>query len=346
MAFVVLVGSWPTNRVRIIRTLSGMEPKTLVDVPFTFDLELKAVGTQVVEQLEDGDLLIEGWGATLDVDREDEAFTDGAFTKGLKKFLSGGAPLCWHHKYDQVIGKVVHAERIPGRGVWVKAIVDKQPETSPLFPAYQAIKKGRANGLSVGGIFKRVMTELGPRINDVDIMEWSATATPVGSTATFSVVAGKALEFKADGVQTEVTNEEAAVVTESEDQKEERLRAEGAAAEREAAEQRAREEADAEAARQAEVDEIVQSLTNNPALHEAISKLVPGIEPQSITTEHLSDDLRSRFSELRDVSGPTVAELAAALDRFQETLEKVAEHSGVKIEALSGTESVTPVALI
>lgn len=287
--------------------------KTLVDVPFTFDLELKAVGTQVVEQLEDGDLLIEGWGATLDVDREDEAFTDGAFTKGLKKFLSGGAPLCWHHKYDQVIGKVVHAERIPGRGVWVKAIVDKQPETSPLYPAYQAIKRGRANGLSVGGIFKRIMTELGPRINDVDIMEWSATATPVGSTATFSVVAGKALEFKADGVTTEVTNEETTLETE------------------EVVEP------------VAEVEEVVEPVVEEPTnftLGEAAVS-AQHIAPGAIGTEHLSDELRSRFSELKEPDQPTVADLNQSLADLSDRMSQVFDKIGLDAPTTSGTESVT-----
>lgn len=311
--------------------------KTLTDVPFTFDVELKAIGTQVVEELGDGDLLIEGWGATLDVDREDEAFTDGAFTKGLKKFLAGGAPLCWHHKYDQVIGKIVHAERVPGRGVWVKGIVDRQPETSPLYPAYQAIKKGRATGLSVGGIFKRIQTEDGPRINDVDIMEWSATATPIGSTATFSVVAGKALEAKAEEVVTNAEVEVVAEPVETAEQMEARIRAEIAAE----VDTRAREEADAEKVKQDEINEIIQALTNNPALHEAISKLIPGVEPQSITTDHLSDELRSRFSELKDQTGPTVEDLAAALDRFESTLSAVAERVGIKPTDTSGSEAVT-----
>jgi hypothetical protein len=316
-----------------------MEIEKLTDVPFTFGVELKAIGTQVVEQLEDGDLLIEGWGATLDVDREDEAFTDGAFTKGLKKFLSGGAPLCWHHNYDRVIGKIVHAERVPGRGVWVKAIVDRQPETSPLYPYYQAIKKGRANGLSVGGIFKRIMTPNGPRINDVDIMEWSATATPVGSTATFSVVAGKALEFKAGESETIVANEETEVVEpvveETEAEKEERLRAEGAADAKRA-------EEEAQERRDAELRELLQKLTESPELQEQIKKLISddAVQPGSITTDHLSDELRSRFSELNP-DQPSLADLAAALDKFEVTLTQVADHIGFSPESESGSERVT-----
>lgn len=286
--------------------------KELSAVPFTFDLELKAAEGNVVEVLEDGDLLIEGWGATLDVDREDEAFTDNAFTKGLKAFLSGSAPLCWHHKYDQVIGRVVEGEIVPGKGVWIKAIVDRQPETSPLYHAYQAIKRGRANGFSCGGVFKRIATAAGPRINHVDLLEWSATATPVGSTALFSVVAGKALEFKAGEEVAEVTNEEVEiveapvdeVVEETPEQKEERETEEARVAQEAAA-----------------AEEVVK-----PVELESGSVTSEHIAPGSITAEHFSDDLRSHFTELKP--GPSLDDLAAALNKFDATLTQVAEHVG------------------
>lgn len=163
-----------------------------VAVPFHFDLSTKAADTRTVE-LENGALLIEGTGANYAIDREEEAFLDGSFTKGLSKFLSGNAPLLYHHNYGQVIGKVIDAQAIPGQGVRIKAIVDPQQPSSPLRWIWEGIKRGRINGLSCGGIFKRVQTPLGPRIEDVDILEWSATPVPIGRGTTFDVVAGKAL---------------------------------------------------------------------------------------------------------------------------------------------------------
>jgi len=164
--------------------------------PFVLDLDFKAVegGTPAAVELENGDLLIEGVGANYDIDREDEAFEQGAFTKAISKFLEGNAPLCYHHKLDQVIGKVIGLTPVPGTGIQLKAIVDFQPETSPLRHIYDGIKKGRINGLSCGGRFKRRMTIGGPRIHEVDLLEWSATAVPVGRGTAFSVVAGKAFE--------------------------------------------------------------------------------------------------------------------------------------------------------
>lgn len=300
----------------------------LSPVPFTFDLELKAVDGNVVHELQDGDLLIEGWGATLDVDREDEAFTDSAFTKGLKTFLNGSAPLCWHHQYDKVIGKVVDAHVVPGRGVWIKAVVDNQPETSPLFPVYQAIKRGRANGLSCGGIFKRIQTALGPRINHVDLMEWSATPTPVGPTAQFSVIAGKALEYKAEGVEEDETGkeeQETGKPSEPAPEREEEEEAQREAAEREAAEAAAKAEAEEEKPVEL-ADGIVTA-----------EKIAAG----SIKTEHLSDELRSRFSELKEEQGPTIEQLADALDSFNSALDRVAAHVGLTSETESGSDGVT-----
>lgn len=176
----------------------------LADVQFTFDLDLKAADSneafQMPVELENGDMLIEGIGANYDLDREDEAFEEGAFTKGLKTFLAGNAPLCYHHKMSDVIGKVIEAVPIAGKGIKIRAIVDHQPENSPLRHIYEGIKKGRINQLSCGGIFKRRMTENGPRIHDVDLMEWSATPVAVGRGTNFSVIAGKALEIKSTGV--------------------------------------------------------------------------------------------------------------------------------------------------
>lgn len=179
-----------------------MEPTVLppesfqVDAGFVRDVKALegAEAAQYEHALSDGDLLIAGWGANFDIDREDEAFIDGAFDRGLKAFLDGEATLCYHHKHDHVLGKVLDAVRVPGKGVRIVARVDNQPESSPLRHLYEQVKKGTLNGLSVGGFFKRVMTAAGPRIADVDLTEWSITGVPVGRRTNFGVVAQKALE--------------------------------------------------------------------------------------------------------------------------------------------------------
>lgn len=145
------------------------------------------------DQLKEGDLLIRGIGANFEMDREYEAFAEGAFDRGLKRFLDGEATLAYHHKHDHVLGRVLHAERVDGKGVELIARVDHQPETSPLRHLYEQVEKGSLNALSCGGFFQRAEVDGKPRIVDVDLTEWSITGVPVGKGTNFAVVGKKAL---------------------------------------------------------------------------------------------------------------------------------------------------------
>jgi HK97 family phage prohead protease len=163
----------------------------------SFSLEGKALNEPI--EVEDGDLIIEGYCVEYEgTDRQAENFTEGAFERGAKAFLEGSAPLCFHHKSEKVLGKVLDLREVPGRGVWMRARVDGAIRTHPeLRTIYNQIKRGTLKGLSVGGFFKRKLTELGTRISDVDLTEVSITAVPIHAKPGFAVVAGKALELAA-----------------------------------------------------------------------------------------------------------------------------------------------------
>lgn len=166
----------------------------LVAFTYGFALEGKAATDTIVTELEDGDLLIEGWAADFTGDdREGENFAPGAFTKGIKSFLDGQAALCFHHQPDKGIGRVLEL-REEGKGLYMKARVDKQEPTSPLHYIYSAVKKGSYRGLSVGGFFRRKIIEGAQRIADMDFTEISVTPVPVHPGTGFDVIAGKALE--------------------------------------------------------------------------------------------------------------------------------------------------------
>lgn len=146
--------------------------------------------TDSVTETEDGDLVIEGLAANFEgLDRTNENFGDGAFQRGIKSFLRGQGALCFHHKHDHGIGRVLDLREEEGKGLWLKARVDKQQPTSPLRYIYDGIRKGTYRGLSVGGFFKRA----GRKIVDVDLTEVSVTPVPVHPGTGFAVVAGKAL---------------------------------------------------------------------------------------------------------------------------------------------------------
>lgn len=186
----------------------------LVAFNYGFTLEGKAVDDPIVTELDDGDLRIQGWAANFEGDdRQGENFAPGAFERGIKSFLNGQAALCYHHKHDQCIGKVLDLKEDPDKGLWIDARVDKQEPTSPLYHIYNGVRKGSLSGLSVGGFFKRAWVDAKRKIADMDFTEISVTPVPVHPGTGFSVVAGKALEGM-EQPEPEVTEE--ATMTEAE----------------------------------------------------------------------------------------------------------------------------------
>jgi len=166
-------------------------------IQFRYDFAVKALDDQqTVTVEENGDLIIEGYAAVFDgVDRQGENFAEGAFKRGIKSFLGGQAGLCYHHKHDKLLGKVLELEEVEGKGLKMKARIDAAIKNHPeLGVYYEQIRRGTLNALSVGGFFRRKLTELGQKIVDMDFTEISVTPVPVHPGTNFAVVAGKALE--------------------------------------------------------------------------------------------------------------------------------------------------------
>lgn len=164
-------------------------------------LEDGSTAPTVIEE-ENGDLIIEGWAASFEgLDRQGENFVSGAFQRGIKSFLEGQSALCFHHQNDKGIGSVLDLQEKP-EGLWMKARVDFQPESSPLRYIYNAVKKGSYKGLSVGGFFKRALVKGRQMIADMDFTEISVTPVAVHPKTKFAVVAGKALGSDQEPVET------------------------------------------------------------------------------------------------------------------------------------------------
>lgn len=180
-----------------VQPVPGHDDLIAFKYDFVLDGKALADGTaaQTVTELDDGDLLIEGYAAVWEgEDREGENFAPGAFERGIKSFLKSQAALCFHHKHDHVLGKVLELEEEEGKGLRMKARVDGAIKDHPTLKTYyQQIKNGTLNGLSVGGFFKRAIIEGKKRIADMDFTEISVTGVPVHTGPSFAVVAGKAL---------------------------------------------------------------------------------------------------------------------------------------------------------
>jgi hypothetical protein len=164
----------------------------VVAFQFDFVAEGKALdegGTApLVTEQENGDLIIEGYAAVFEGDdREGENFADTkALEQGIDRFVNGQAGLCYHHKHDKLLGKVLELGRVEGKGLRMKARVDgairKHPE---LGTYYEQIKNGSLNALSIGGFFKRAIVG--------GLQKITVTPVPVHPGTNFAVVAGKAL---------------------------------------------------------------------------------------------------------------------------------------------------------
>jgi HK97 family phage prohead protease len=151
----------------------------------------------LITELDNGDLLIDGYAAVFEGDdREGENFADASTLEhGIKSFLNGQAGLCYHHKHDKLLGKVLHLGREEGKGMRMKARVDGAIRSHPeLKTYYEQIKNGSLNALSIGGFFKRGIGALANKIVGVDFTEISVTPVPVHPGTSFAVVAGKALQ--------------------------------------------------------------------------------------------------------------------------------------------------------
>lgn len=167
----------------------------LQSAKFEFDFlpEGKAAsGPEIIEH-ENGDIEISGYAADFAVDRQNESFVEGAFERGLETYLKTNPILCYHHNFDKALGQVVAAE-LDGKGLKIRARLDKPATGSWAEDIYNKVKKGTIRAFSVGGIFRRKLTEKGWRIHDVDLAEISVTPVPVNPRTTFAVVAGKAFQ--------------------------------------------------------------------------------------------------------------------------------------------------------
>lgn len=137
-------------------------------------------------------LVVEGYAAGFNVDRQNEAFTpDASFERSLRRYLSDNPILCYHHHYDQALG-VVEDARVDSKGLFIRARLDTPEPGTELADVFRKVRSGTIKGFSIGGRFKRIQTPNGPRVYTAEIVEISVTPLPVEPGALFTV-SGKAI---------------------------------------------------------------------------------------------------------------------------------------------------------
>lgn len=126
---------------------------------------------------------IRGFASTEVKDRQGDIVLATAFTEGLADF-SKNPVLLFQHKTDEVIGKVVEANIIPGEGLEIvaelSASLDEKTQT--------LIEEGILKGFSIGFNVKDVDFEEDQTvIKELDLHEISIVSIPANQDSLFKM---------------------------------------------------------------------------------------------------------------------------------------------------------------
>lgn len=154
------------------RTSSVQAERDIIDLP----LEVKAGGMP-------GEF--EGYGAVFgNIDRDGDVVTKGAFADSLKERLPA---LLWQHNPKEPIGRF-DVVREDAKGLFVKG---RLSQTGKGAEAYELLKMGALNGLSIGFVTKEAQrsSASGARqITRADLMEVSLVTFPANELARVQTV--------------------------------------------------------------------------------------------------------------------------------------------------------------
>jgi HK97 family phage prohead protease len=162
--------------------------------PFVLD-----VGLPTAKSLEDGDIVIEGYAADFEIDRQNEKFLPQAFDAAIAKANEGTIPLLLEHNNNQPLGTVEEL-KCDDRGLWMRGRIAAKAVSDAWDGAkgkIELIRRGMMKGLSVRGHSWGRMTPSGPEIGHIDLAEISITPVPVQPGALFAVTQ-KSLEYAAN----------------------------------------------------------------------------------------------------------------------------------------------------
>jgi HK97 family phage prohead protease len=152
--------------------------------PFEFEI---ALPTEKSVTTDAGDVIIEGYAADFEVDRQGEAFLPGAFDDACKKATRAEIPLLFEHDNNRQLGVIEELRVDPERGLWTRARIAKAQAGTWAEDVVDKVRRGMMKGLSVRGLSKVKMTANGPRIGTIDLAEISVTPVPVQPGALFAV---------------------------------------------------------------------------------------------------------------------------------------------------------------
>jgi HK97 family phage prohead protease len=156
--------------------------------PFNFDV---ALAEKAVEA-EDGDIVISGYAADFETDRQGEVFLPGAFDEACAKASENTIPLLFEHDNTRQLG-VIEELKVDDQGLWARARIAKAAVGSWAEDIVNKIRRGMLRGLSVRGL----SLVRDKKISYIDLAEVSVTSVPAQPGALFAV-ATKSIEAAED----------------------------------------------------------------------------------------------------------------------------------------------------
>lgn len=143
---------------------------------------------KVTQQTKDanGDLYIEGYANTVDKDRVGDVILPIAFQKSLPTYLDNPV-LLYQHNWENIIGKVVHAE-ITEKGLFIKAVISNADDCKDV---RLKIREGILCTLSIG--YNEVDSSYNNAtetrvVKELDLLEISVVTIPANTQSKFKPV--------------------------------------------------------------------------------------------------------------------------------------------------------------
>lgn len=169
-----------------------------MDAKAPFELDV-LIPTEKSVTTDEGDVIIEGYAADFEVDRQGEAFLPGAFDDACEKATRAEIPLLFEHDNKRQLGVIEELRVDPERGLWTRARIAKAQAGTWAEDVVDKVKRGMMKGLSVRGLSRVTVTKNGPRIGTIDLAEISVTPVPVQPGALFAV-AQKSFEAASEDI--------------------------------------------------------------------------------------------------------------------------------------------------
>jgi HK97 family phage prohead protease len=119
-------------------------------------------------------LLLEGFASTPALDRHGDKVNPAGLERSVKSFLATNPVLLWHHKLSlPPIGKVLDAQVVEGKGLWVRAVMPRPEAPSFAAEVYAAARDGLLRALSLGAKWKRRDRGTHREVVEADVYELS-----------------------------------------------------------------------------------------------------------------------------------------------------------------------------